>query len=225
MNTLEMHTKVREQLLEDNTPEYDLLTDSMIDNALTSVAIEFTDGVLEARDGKAPDQDLHKYASIYTLIKTLDFSIASGTQPMEDFEISVPEAMLQPIPSSATTQRIVAGTDNAINPLLQQKAEIVFQAHADIFNIIDNPFSTSSLKRINATLEPNFITLHLEKKSIVIDVSLKYICIPNKISLLLYKEDSTKGLCDLPEGVHNKIVESAVRYLLEEFQSQRHQTN
>ncbi len=219
MNTQQIHDRIRGQLMEENTPEYDLLTDEMIDDAFNSVSIAFIWGQV----GEDPTQSLKNLSSYYTLVKTTGESYSLDNQPMDKIEYTAPEDMLIPLPSVATTQRIIPGADITENQLLQQKAEVVFTEHSDDFSIMDNPFSSSSLKRINASLSQNLITLKVNKRSIVIDISLKYICIPNKISLLLYKEDAQKGLCDLPKGVHNTLVEQAVRYLLEQFQSQRNQ--
>ncbi len=223
MNTQQFHTKVREQLMEENTPEYDLLTDDMIDIALNSTSVEYVRDELNPEAGK-PFGNVPKLAGIHTLQRSIGIALPEEGQPLEEYHIDVPDDMMEPLPSYATTMRVVPGVDVDLNnKKLQQKAEIVFQAQADVFNIQDNPFTRTGLKRINALLEQNLITLKVNKKSIVIDISLKYICIPNKISLLLYKQDATQGLCDLPKGVHNLIAERAVRYLLEQFQSQRQQ--
>ena len=102
--------------------------------------------------------------------------------------------------------------------------EIAVQEHDRIFNRRVNPFTQTSSKRVLATLEANNITLYVDKKCIVKDISVKYFCIPNKISLLLYTENQANGLCDLPTALHPLIVEKATSYILEQVQSARYQT-
>jgi len=225
MNTQEFHDTIRRGLLEENTPHFDLISDEMIDDALNAVQIDHIRDEYSAPDVKHPQANLRKVSDLHTLFKTESGEISIADQPKEFVTIDLPEDMLLYMRGRVTGRRFINDLGDNISiapPYRKMKVAIVEDDNED--SAMENPFTTSSHKRVIGVFEPNKIRLNTNKKSIVIDFSVKYICIPNKISLSLYSEDVTKGLCSLPEGVHHILVEKAIKYILEQTQSSRLQT-
>lgn len=226
MNVQEMHNQIRGALLENNTPEYDLLDDALIDNALNVVVNRFVKQRLSKRSNPKQlgfEDTLKRYSDLQTLIKTTPLQVGENDTLSDFVTLALPQNFWF----------YVAGKSNCLmNPfggIPEESSSLVTVPikvieHDYLESLGKNPFISNTTEYIPSLLEDNKIRLFLDKKAILKEIYLTYICKPNKISLSLYQENPKNGNCDLPEQAHQEIVDKAVEYILEEVQARRYQS-
>jgi hypothetical protein len=89
-----------------------------------------------------------------------------------------------------------------------------------VYELLRNPFSTSTVNSPVATISSEDITVFQDiKKFILKGVELDYIRKPEKIDL------SSSQDCELAEHTHHEIVDMTVKHILEVIESPRYQSN
>jgi hypothetical protein len=89
-----------------------------------------------------------------------------------------------------------------------------------VYELLRNPFSTSTVNSPVATISSEDITVFQDiKKFILKGVELDYIRKPEKIGL------SSSQDCELAEHTHHEIVDMTVKHILEVIESPRYQSN
>jgi hypothetical protein len=93
-----------------------------------------------------------------------------------------------------------------------------YAQHDDIIHMMDDPFNKTDYKRPLYTIEERYIDVHTNNEFVISAVRIKYIRKPVTISKSL-------GIgSELPDHMHQEIVDLAVKSILEGIEARRYQT-
>jgi hypothetical protein len=92
-----------------------------------------------------------------------------------------------------------------------------FSQQDDIYRMLEDPFNTTKFDSPITDINENWINIYTDKHFIVSEVLLNYLRRPQTIGL------DPLTPCELPEYVHQEIVEKAVNLYLRSRQKQRQQ--
>lgn len=223
MTVLQMHERVRRGLLENNTPEYEMISDLMIDDALNDSQKKYILNILKEDEEiklRGLEQTPENYFVIQKITKTISFK-TKDIKRNEDYAIiDIPENFWIYLSGKVSASISRLYIDKKFD--LKANSELFSQSREDLIG--KNPFVSNIETSVKAFMENNKIRYKIGKKAILKEISLTYICKPNKISLFLYNKNKEQGNCELPEVTHDIIVNEAIADLLEQVQSRRFST-
>lgn len=168
-----------------------------------------------------------------TAIVTLDAGIPTkgGATVLQDPLGNLLSTTLGPIVTSTSSgfgssfiyaDKRTNGTDSNGAPL-PYKSDVSmnkFIQHDDIFKILSDPFNKTKVSNPVYTIKDDHIEVYTDDTFIVDAVKMTYLKTPVKIDII----NSPAVACDLPDNVHQEIVDMTVNSILEVISDPRYQS-
>jgi|10_taG_2_1085330.scaffolds.fasta_scaffold00810_4 hypothetical protein len=126
-------------------------------------------------------------------------------------------------PQFLYSDKRVNGVDDDGNPLPYTTGVSMnkFMQHDDIFKILSDPFNNTTLKSPLYSIKDGHIEVYTDDTFIVDKIKITYLKRPVQVDII-----NSPGIqCDLPDTVHQEIVDMAVNSILEEISDPRYQSS
>lgn len=214
MTIEEMHIKMEQELF-----HVDGLDPERIDNILNDQIDKFVRSKLPKKRNfyqEGIDDSTIASKDLETL-KVFFHDLGTGNKSAAGSSYILPENCLYPLAFDAMLSYSLTKKEaTALHPEKLSPGRFVdFKLKGEV---MDNELQKSTYKSPLAVILDGEIRVMEDKSFILKGLYLTYIKKPAKVSITLNND------CDLPESVHNLIVDNAIAYVLENSESERVQT-